>query len=399
MKYKTLHVKNFGPIKDANIELKPVNLFIGEQSIGKSTLAKLITIFTDHVSLCEIVKGKNTLWEYQLKEYNLDIYKDDPYYIAFDMHEDDQAFHIEVEAGNISFYLIDGNQKITDKDKITTKIITLKKIFHEDKFAEEWRKKAAAGIPNEDLLNLFSNSLYIPAERIICSVLTNLMPALYLAKSSIPNNLVRFLMELNNAKSEYPKLPIDLLNISFNYEDNKDFIIVDATQQSIPMAAASSGIQSLVPLLLVLRYVIDKREYASFVIEEPECNLFPTKQVELLREIIRMVKDPTHILTITTHSPYLLSAMNNILFAGDLYKSGGEELRKHIDSIIPNGSLLDASDCSVYSLGEEINEGIYCKSLIDPETGMIDFNSLDGVSEELGEEFDELQRAAIKFKS
>ncbi|MDE7419493.1 MAG: ATP-binding protein [Muribaculaceae bacterium] len=399
MKYKTLHVKNFGPIKDAKIELKPVNLFIGEQSIGKSTLAKLITIFTDHVSLCEIVSGSNPLWEYQLKEYNLDIYKDDPYYIAFDMHEDDQAFHIQVEAGNISFYLIDGNQKITDKDKITTKIITLKKIFHEDKFAEELRKKAAAGIPNEDLLNLFSNSLYIPAERIICSVLTNLMPALYLAKSSIPKNLVRFLMELNNAKSEYPKLPIDLLNISFNYEDNKDFIILDSTQQPIPMTAASSGIQSLVPLLLVLRYVIDKREYASFVVEEPECNLFPTKQVELLRQIIGMIKNPNHILTITTHSPYLLSAMNNILFAGDLYKSGGEELRKYIDTIIPNGSLLDASECSVYSLGEEINEGIYCKSLIDPETGMIDFNSLDGVSEELGEEFDELQRAAIKFKS
>ena len=315
------------------------------------------------------------------------------------MHEDKQAFHIEVEAGNISFYLIDGNQKITDKDKITTKIITLKKIFHEDKFVEEWREKTAAGIPNEDLLNLFSNSLYIPAERIICSVLTNLMPALYLAKSSIPNNLVRFLMELNNAKSEYPKLPIDLLNISFNHEDNNDFIIVDSTQQPIPMTAASSGIQSLVPLLLVLRYVIDKREYASFVIEEPECNLFPTKQVELLRQIIGMIKNPNHILTITTHSPYLLSAMNNILFAGDLYKSGGEELRKYIDTIIPNGSLLDASECSVYSLGEEINEGIYCKSLIDPETGMIDFNSLDGVSEELGEEFDKLQRAAIKFKS
>lgn len=399
MRNKTLHIKNFGPIKDAKVELKPVNLFIGEQSIGKSTLAKLITIFTDHVSLCEIVRGKNTLWEYQLKEYNLDIYINDPYYIAFDMHEDDQAFHIEVEAGNISFYLMDGKQKITDKDKITTKIIALKKIFHKDKFEEEWMAKAAADIPKEDLLNLFSNSLYIPAERIICSVLTNLMPALYLAKSSIPKNLVRFLMELNNAKTEYPKLPIELLNISFRYEDNKDYIVLDSNEQSIPMTAASSGIQSLVPLLLVLHYVMDKREFASFVIEEPECNLFPTKQVELLREIIKMVKRPTHILTITTHSPYLLSALNNILFAGDLYKSGGEELRKCIESIIPKGSLLSACDCSVYSLGEDINDEVYCKSLIDEETGMIDFNSLDGVSEELSEEFDKLQRAAIKFKS
>ena len=39
-----LVVKNFGPLKDIDIELKPINLIIGENGSGKSVLGKLIAI-------------------------------------------------------------------------------------------------------------------------------------------------------------------------------------------------------------------------------------------------------------------------------------------------------------------------------------------------------------------
>jgi energy-coupling factor transporter ATP-binding protein EcfA2 len=39
-----LIVKNFGPIKDAELDLKKVTVFIGPQGSGKSTLAKLVAI-------------------------------------------------------------------------------------------------------------------------------------------------------------------------------------------------------------------------------------------------------------------------------------------------------------------------------------------------------------------
>ena len=39
-----LIVKNFGPLKDIDIELKEINLFIGENGSGKSVLGKTITI-------------------------------------------------------------------------------------------------------------------------------------------------------------------------------------------------------------------------------------------------------------------------------------------------------------------------------------------------------------------
>lgn len=393
MKLKTLHIENFGPVSEATVELRAINMFIGEQSIGKSTIAKLITIFTDHFSLCTLIKGGVSVWEARLKEYNLDIYREDNYRITYDMAEDDQRFHIEFEPEGFSYLMKIGDREITDANEVAVRVMGFKKIYHEERVL-----KALSEGKSDSLVDMLKNSLYIPAERIIYSVLTKLMPALALASSTIPKNLLWFMVELNNAKSEYPQFDIPLLNLKFKHEDSEDSIVIAQEKKEIPLTAASSGIQSLVPLLLVLRYALNHREYSSFVIEEPECNLFPTKQVELIKQIVRDMKDSNRILTVTTHSPYLLSAMNNILFAGKLIDKYGDGIRESVDNIIPEECRLNAIDCSVYSLGKEINGGVYCRSLMDAETGMIDYNSLDGVSEELSEEFDSLQRSVMRFR-
>ena len=41
--------------------------------------------------------------------------------------------------------------------------------------------------------------------------------------------------------------------------------------------------------------------------------------------------------------------------------------------------------------GSVNGEGFYCKSVVDPETGMIDSNALDGVSLLLSAEFSKLE--------
>ena len=40
-----ISIRNFGPIGEAEIEIKDINVFIGTTSSGKSTAAKLISIF------------------------------------------------------------------------------------------------------------------------------------------------------------------------------------------------------------------------------------------------------------------------------------------------------------------------------------------------------------------
>lgn len=399
---KKLSVENFGPVKKAEIELRDINLFIGEQSIGKSTLAKLITILTDHISLCKLIIGNLSRWEDQLKAYNLEIYKDNKYKIVFDMEENDVSFHIEIRPNKLSSSMIKDEKKIvTPKKSIASELLKLKPIFHNEKFQSITKKNKSSsevGISTDELIKLLNNSLYIPAERIIYSVISKLWPALQLAQSTVPPNLLHFMLELQNAKSAYTQYDVPLLDISYKNKGSEDYYVVAENKREYPLSTASSGIQSTLPLLIVLKYAIKHREYSSFVIEEPECNLFPEKQIELLKYIISLVKSDYRTLTITTHSPYLLSAMNNYLYAGTLINKYGESIKDSISKILPESCQLKPGDCSVYSLGERINgDGIYCKSLIDEETGMIDYNTLDGVSAMMTDEFDQLQDAFIQM--
>ncbi|MDE6479869.1 MAG: ATP-binding protein [Muribaculaceae bacterium] len=394
MRKRTLHIENFGPISNATVELRTINMFIGEQAIGKSTMAKLIAVFTDAISLYRLIKDDVDAWHSMLKDHNLLVYLDGKYQVVYEEIDDDWHLHVECSPEGISSSISTDGKVISDKTMIADEILRFSKSHN----VGDSRFTGGDMDVNTRLDNV-TNSIYIPAERIIYSVLTNLMPALALANATIPKNLLRFMVELGNAKSEYPRFDIPLLGIEFKHEATEDSIVIDQTHKNIPMTAASSGIQSLVPLMLVINYAVSKRYYTSYVIEEPECNLFPTKQVELFRYLLKTVKHLGRTLTVTTHSPYLLAAMNNILFAGMLAEKYGQGIKKYIDGILPDPYRLTLKECSVYSLGKDINGGMYCRSLLDDETGMIDYNSLDGVSETLGDEFDALQRTVMEYKS
>ncbi len=401
---KTLYVKDFGPVKEATVELRDVNLFIGEQSIGKSTLAKLITIFTDHLSLCKLIWLKDDAWLEQLNSYNLVQFHDSNYHIHFEMDylKDNHTniFHVDISQSLFDCYVTSDGTRTDDLDNVPYDIFNLKPIYHHEKWNDMLntiKDTECDSSVMQQMESLMNNSMYVPAERIIASVVTKLMPALTLAKSSIPENLLRFMVDFQNAKSKYSKFEIPLLNISYENVNSDDYFIVKENGRKYPLTSASSGIQSTLPLLLVLHYAIHNREYSSFVVEEPECNLFPEKQVELLRYIIKSLKAEHRTLTITTHSPYLLSAMNNFLFAGMLASKGNDIVRDSVDKIVGGHLVIQPGTCSVYALGSDINEeGYYCKSLLDDETGMIDFNSLDQVSILMSDEFERLEDVYIK---
>ena len=159
-------------------------------------------------------------------------------------------------------------------------------------------------------VNMNKDTLYIPAERIMLSVLPKLLPALTLAQASVPRNLLHFFVECNNAKESFKSYDIPLLGITFLHKGEDDYVVVDDSQ-TIPLDASSSGMQSAIPLLLTMDYAINKGRYRSYVIEEPECNLYPGNQIELIDRIIGIInqqkKSYRPSLTITTHSPYIIN--------------------------------------------------------------------------------------------
>lgn len=394
---RKLTIDSFGPVSHAELDLKAVNLFIGEQSVGKSTIAKLITIVTDILSLSLVIRAGHDGWMDQLRLYGLDIYGEDNYHIKYEWENQGVHLLMAITKNEVVTSLTKGKTTITDPVEITKELVRLKPIFHQEEYVNQIiaALDAVEGAEPKDawssLQHLFLNSIYIPAERSFFSCFSKALPALNLVNESIPRNLLRFSLDYQNAKAVYGRFDSSLLNVSYEYDGSDDFFIDHSSGHKYRLSYASSGIQSTIPLLLVLEYAVNKREYSSFVIEEPETNLFPDKQVELLRHILKTVKGGRY-LTITTHSPYLLSAMNNSLFAGLLLKQFGEDVEKDLSDILDKDCILTTSDCSVYSLGESVNgEGVYCKTVVDPETGMIDSNALDGVSLSLSAEFGKLE--------
>ena len=76
-----LIVNNFGPLKNIEISLKQINVFIGETASGKSILSKLSAIFTSNRLLKNIDENNfKTIFKY----YDIDIYLENNSVIRFE---------------------------------------------------------------------------------------------------------------------------------------------------------------------------------------------------------------------------------------------------------------------------------------------------------------------------
>ena len=158
----------------------------------------------------------------------------------------------------------------------------------------------------------------------------------------------------------------------------------------VPVDCASSGQRAALPLMLTLLEHSQGShfdEVGSLFIEEPEAHLYPTGQ----REITRIIADlggldrdarPQYI--ITTHSPYLLTAFNNLIYAGKIVRAKPER-KSAVDSVLGDVPVIDPSNVRAYAF-----ESGRVRSIVDPETELILAAELDNVSDDLGGEFDKL---------
>jgi len=127
-----------------------------------------------------------------------------------------------------------------------------------------------------------------------------------------------------------------------------------------------------------------------FVIEEPEQNLFPNTQSDLITYIIKCCnRRHKSSAIVTTHSPYILTTLNNLIYAGiireDLSKSGNQAKLDELNSIYHSDCQISPKELSVYA----INEGS-CRAIINQSTGLIDVNEIDMASEKLSSKFNAL---------
>ena len=109
------------------------------------------------------------------------------------------------------------------------------------------------------------------------------------------------------------------------------------------------------------------------VIEEPEAHLFPTAQKEMLELIILMINATSSQVVITTHSPYMLSSANLLMYSSYVEGDAGGN-----SSIIDRDYRIKANAVSSYLLSNHI-----AVDIMDRDTYMIKADRIDSISEDI----------------
>ncbi len=143
-------------------------------------------------------------------------------------------------------------------------------------------------------------------------------------------------------------------------------------------------------MILVINNVIKKRQKGilsqSFIIEEPELNLYPTAQQGLLNWLVEKCTKGENDLTITTHSPYILSSCNLLLEA---YKVAQQrpELEAEIAAVVPKECWINPDEFAAYYVADGTVQPI-----TDVRTHLIGSNELDAISGDIADRFYKLLR-------
>ncbi len=192
---------------------------------------------------------------------------------------------------------------------------------------------------------------------------------------------------LNNIKS----LIDEILKGKYIIDNWGEKIIVNKeTGEYVYLSNASSGQKESIRILQDLFLIILENQKVLRIIEEPEAHLFPVAQKQLIELLALMLNtNANNQLIITTHSPYVLTVINNLLFANRVI-SKNSEATKNVNEIISQEHHLNPDNFSAYSLGNTLIGEIYCENIFNRKTGLIKQSYLDTVSDMLGGDFNQL---------
>ena len=423
-------IENIGPIKHAEFDLNRVNVFIGPQSVGKSTIAKI-------VSFC--------LWleKSAIRQQNVD--------------NIDLSF---IEERLISYHKMNSYFRKESRISYLGTAINMEYTYQKTPIVEKTNVFPEAEI---------GKVAYIPAERSIISMGN-------VGSFKLGEDYVReFIFEWLTARSKFVKenaVRIPGTDVSYYYDETRGDTIELLDGNPIFLTESSSGLQSATPLFVYCKYVAEwiythnadmsyeelnkilegvsrmlfkalsqdttspsvlkgnryednaelmtnfarvvlsdenhspsyrfliryaerlrKPHFTQLIIEEPELNLFPETQVEMLYSILRLIQNERKDnLIITTHSPYLLYALNNCILANIVRD---KMPKSKFDKIGCSDIMLNPTDVSVYELEDgtfrpieqNINAGKYS---IQDDSGLIRQNFFDRVMKGIMDDFNSL---------
>ena len=391
-----LTIRNFGPIKAVTVDLRKFTVIIGPQSSGKSCILKI-------ASFCKWLEKR----------------------IELSQNPDKYLSEETVRTELLQFHKLNGFQKDNAFIKYESQFMLLsiafdgngKLNFDFQWKRNRWRYKRPA-------------IAYIPSERNIVAAIPN-----WFDVKLVHNNIRNYMSDWEESRQSFSmsnSLPILDLGTSYYYNltENSDKIVVDKQGHTIDFTNASSGLQSIVPLYVLISYLTDKGTYQSGVssvandkeheklklmierstdvpkslstyeiienlsrtqhteiyLEEPEENIFPKTQYQLVKWLVQMINvSADNSISITTHSPYILSSLNNLIQAADTVSKDFRNADMIRNEILGGDAFIDFDSISVYAMMDG-----RVKSIKDDELRLISQSALDSASDDISEDFSKL---------
>lgn len=399
----SIHIKSIGPLTDTGVlELRAINVFIGMQSTGKSTILKILSYCRWIEKLLCIGKPKNGRGVRYAYTHNY-------------------RFIQEL----IKFYRFD-----QDFFKPDSEIIYLG-----DTYKIEYKGDIKSNAKIEAIEGLVPYNVklsFIPSERNLISAIKDI-GTWYRSKEI--DLLFNFIFEWDEVRNKFTSgNPLQLVvtpKLEYYYDKSKgERLRIIGKPNDFSPFYASSGVQSALPLEVMIKALteavgtkanLSKADLmdivsalleeegtiskdsmegrlaknlltykgAVFFIEEPEQNLFPESQANMLNYMVGAIKKANSVMdgavsmvTIATHSPYILSALNVLMVASEAYSVNPKETVK----IIPEEFIPGKGTISAYCVKDDGKVA----EIIDKDIYMVDGTYLDGASQIVEDKIDRL---------
>jgi len=156
-------------------------------------------------------------------------------------------------------------------------------------------------------------------------------------------------------------------------ELRKELLFQPKESTKLEMPIVSSMVKELAPLVLCLRYLVEPNEL--LIIDEPEMNLHPAAQVEIAEFLAMLVNAGLHVL-ITTHSPYIVDHLANLMQAA---KHEDPDSIKEIFYLERTDAFIPQEKVSVY-----LFEDGTAKNIVSEE-GTINWETFGNVSDDVSQ--------------
>lgn len=428
---KTIQIENFGPVKSVSIDLeKKMQVFIGEQASGKSTICKVI-YFCQKIkdyTLEFLMDSDQFLWNHQNEYFNnymkflrkqfmgcfgktmhmqhFDIvYRFGEKYIKISLNEDgyirfllekglrDSIYELINDSTQMFVYELANNNINSIVDRMSA-LVLLK---------QELRMK---------LCTLFESQgdiLYIPAGRSLLATMSDQLQDVPISDmdltmqdfiNAIRNTKSRFGSKIPDMVREYTKtvrgqvsnesldnaydLIRKILKADYVSDNDGEKIYFDDTHW-VKLMYGSSGQQEVLWILMLIFIIMLERKSNTVIVEEPEAHLFPIAQKNIVELISLLVNTTGSRVIITTHSPYILTSMNLLLYAD---KVESRKKSKELP-IVPKNYRIAYDTFEAYCVDNR-KAGKSIESLMDGESHMIQTDYIDEVSSITNTKLDKL---------